>query len=325
MNMQKVKSTLVAASLLGACAHDTNSKLNSDVSGKIYVFKSDMNGFDTKTIFFDDGEEVVAFDAQFTPDLAKASLQFLRERTKNPVSYVVVTHPNADKFNGLSVYKQEGATIVASKQTADAIPGVQAYKKYYFVNIAKMFTDASYPTPVSIDQTFDGNTTLTLKNGASIFLQELAKPGISSTQTVAFIPGVNALIVGDLIHHKAHAWLEGGIVNGAPRPEIDGWRADLKEIESRYSATNPTVYGGRGEDVALAVAIPAQLTYLDRAEQIVSDYIAGLGDRRGELKTDKANAHYQALEQKFAQAFPDYQLSYMIGYGVYGLVNQLAQ
>ena len=38
--------------------------------GNIYVFESDGNGFNTKTVFYDDGKEVVAFDAQFTEQTA---------------------------------------------------------------------------------------------------------------------------------------------------------------------------------------------------------------------------------------------------------------
>lgn len=33
--------------------------------------------------------------------------------------------------------------------------------------------------------------------------------------------------------------------------------------------------------------------------------------------------HYKELENRFAAAFPDYKLPYMIGYSVYGLVDTL--
>ena len=108
---------------------------------KIFVYESDGNGFNTKTIFYDYGDEVVAVDAQFTPALAEKSLAFLREKTQNPLTYLIITHPNPDMFNGIPVFQKNGAKVIASNETAKAMAGVHAYKKYYFVNIAKMFTE----------------------------------------------------------------------------------------------------------------------------------------------------------------------------------------
>ena len=38
--------------------------------GTLYTFDSGEAGFFTKTYFYDTGQEVVAVDAQFTPELA---------------------------------------------------------------------------------------------------------------------------------------------------------------------------------------------------------------------------------------------------------------
>jgi glyoxylase-like metal-dependent hydrolase (beta-lactamase superfamily II) len=174
--------------------------------GQLSVFESDANGFNTKTFFYDTGKEVVAFDAQFTPQTAQQAIAALRAETDNPITYLVITHPNPDKFNGMTAFQDEGAKAVASQATADAMPGVNAYKKAFFVG-AGMFTDKTYPTLGTVDQTFSGTTTLDLGNGQTVELRELSQPGVSSTQTVAFIPELDALIVGDLVHHQAHAWL----------------------------------------------------------------------------------------------------------------------
>ncbi|HEX5497813.1 MAG TPA: MBL fold metallo-hydrolase, partial [Thermomicrobiales bacterium] len=178
--------------------------------GRLLVFESDANGFNTKTFFYDTGDQVVAFDTQFTPDLAKLAIAALRAQTTKPLVYAVITHPNPDKFNGVSAFQAAGAKAVASRATVEAMPGVQAYKKAFFVG-AGMFTDATYPALGAIDQSFAGTTTLDLGSGKTVRLWELGQPGVSSTQTVAFIPELNALIVGDLVHHRTHAWLEGGI------------------------------------------------------------------------------------------------------------------
>jgi glyoxylase-like metal-dependent hydrolase (beta-lactamase superfamily II) len=294
----------------------------SGTSGKIYAYESDGNGFNTKNFFYDNGEEVVAFDTQFTPDLAEKSIAFLRTKTSNPITYVVVTHPNPDKFNGMSVFQKLGAKVIASNRTADSMKGVHQYKKYFFVNMAKMFTEETYPKLSQVDVTFDQTYDLRLKSGETITLRELAQPGVSSNQTVGSIPAVNAVIVGDLVHHNAHAWLEGGIVNGKPTPTLKGWIADLNELQSMFKdAPETVVYGGRGEAVKVNDAVKAQIAYLNKADTLVSKYVKGLGERKAELQGDKAGEHYKALQALFEKTFPTYGLGYMIQYGVYGLVN----
>jgi glyoxylase-like metal-dependent hydrolase (beta-lactamase superfamily II) len=303
-------------------AHKSEQTTNkSPTTSQIYTFESDGNGFNTKTFFFDNGQEVVAFDTQFTPAAAKKSIEFLRTKTRNQITYVVITHPNPDKFNGMSVFQEQGARVIASKATAQSMKGVHDYKKYYFVNIAKLFTETTYPKLSQIDIDFDKSYALKLANGDTLELSELSSPGVSTNQTVAFIPGQNALVVGDLIHHQAHAWLEGGIVNGRPTPTIDGWIAGLNELSARFKSKNPTVYGGRGQSSPLDVAMKAQISYLKKADSMVGQYVATLGSKKSELRTDKARQHYTALQSQFEKAFPDYTLSYMIQYGIYGLAQ----
>jgi hypothetical protein len=53
----------------------------------------------------------------------------------------------------------------------------------------------------------------------------------------------------------------------------------------------------------------------------VTDYVAGLGDRKAELSGEQAGEHYAAIQAEIAAAFPDYAFADMIGFSVYGLVN----
>ena len=319
-SLKKLFSTVALIGVASSCAHapDSSHAQSREGKGQIYVFESDASGFNTKTVFYDNGAEVVAFDAQFTPALAAQAIAFLRQKTASPITYLVITHPNPDKFNGLGVFKQVGAKVIASEATTLAMPEVHAYKKAYFVN-AKMFTDATYPKLGTVDRTFKGKLDLRLGDGEQVQLSELSGPGVSSTQTVAFIPRVNTLVVGDLVHHKAHAWLEGGIVGGKPTPTIASWIKDLQELSGRFGGFNPTVYGGRGEAAPLSVVLPSQIAYLKAADQIVGDYVAHLGASKVELSGDKAGLHWAALQKTFEHAYPDYALGYMIQYGVYGL------
>lgn len=290
-------------------------------AGRVIEFKSGPEGFDTRTFFYVGENEVVAFDAQFTPDLARQSIAKLREYTDKPITWLVITHPNPDKFNGASVFKAEGARILASSNTARAISGVHAYKEYFFVEMAKMFKKGEYPQPVAVDQTFEGTMDLVLRGGERLSLRELSHPGVSSTQTVAYVKSIGALFVGDLIHNQAHSWLEGGIVNGKPVPTVDGWIADLKELLALYPVAT-TVYGGRGVQGDLKTSVEAQIQYLEVALQLVGQALTEAGDKKTEFLGPNAGALYKTLAERFQKRFPDYALPYMIEYGAYGLVQQ---
>jgi glyoxylase-like metal-dependent hydrolase (beta-lactamase superfamily II) len=311
----------VAPAAAQIVAFEQQRAANASSAGVLHTWNSGAAGFFTNTFFYDTGTEVIAFDAQFTPDLAREAISWLATRTASPITALVITHPNPDKFNGLTAFQEAGARVIASDATAAAMPGVHEYKKAFFVGTG-MFSEATYPPLGSVDETFTGSMTLQLGDGQAVELSELSEPGVSSTQTVAFIPARDALIVGDLVHHKLHAWLEGGIVDGQATPTLDGWIADLQELQERFSEDpEPTVYGGRGEPAILAVAVAEQIAYLETADPIVTDYIAALGERNAELRGEEAGAHYAAIQAELARAFPDYAFPDMIGYSVYGLVN----
>src|SRR5215208_7224948 len=261
-NLITAAPVLMLTTLVSRCAPalaQEASPATGSEGGALYTFDSGEAGFFTKTYFYDTGSEVVAFDAQFTPQLAEAAIASLREQTDNPITFLVITHPNPDKFNGAPAFQEEGAQVIASEATEAAIPDVHAYKKAGFIGMG-MFTEETYPQQASVDETFTGTRTLELSDGKTVELSELREPGVSSTQTVAFIPELNALIVGDLVHHKLHPWLEGAIVNGQATPTIEGWIADLEELETTFAADpEPTVYGGRGEPAPLSVAAADQI------------------------------------------------------------------
>ncbi len=105
MNIKKYLQLAACLFLTSMCAyHNTFDSKSATSQARIYVFESDANGFNTKTIFYDNGTEVIAVDAQFTEDLAEKAISFFSERTQNLITYLLVSHPNPDKFNGISVF-----------------------------------------------------------------------------------------------------------------------------------------------------------------------------------------------------------------------------
>jgi len=308
-----------AASPAPDAAHAPTDSADVDTAATVHTFTSDSTGFDTHSFWIDTGREVVVFDAQFTPAYAEQVIAAIKKETKSPIKWLVVTHPNPDKFNGASAFQAIGAKVVASKATADAIPAVHAYKKYFFVNMAKAFTEATYPAQATIDVTFEGKMSLPLEGHTTVELEQLTHRGVSSTQTVAWIPQSHSLIVGDLVHHHAHAWLEGSIVNGKATPDLASWKQALEELRAFKGAT---VYGGRGEPAKLDTAVDAEEAYLAGMDKIVTDYVASLGAAKTELTSPDANKHWKAITTQAEKAFPDYKLPYMVTYGVYGLAQQ---
>jgi glyoxylase-like metal-dependent hydrolase (beta-lactamase superfamily II) len=296
----------LAAAFLSACAPKA-ATLHSFVSGP--------EGFDTASYWVDTGEEVVVFDAQFTEEIARALLADIREVTDHPVAYVVVTHPNPDKFDGAPVFQQEGAKLVASAATAEAMPGVHAYKAAYFEG-AGMFAPGTFPALPSVDVTFEQELTLELKGSTEIVLQVLQHPGVTTTQTVAVVDG-DEVIVGDLVAGGVHAWLEGGIVDGAARPDLQAWIEALDELAALVPE-DATIRPGRGESGLAKDVLPAQQAYLRTMDELVKTYVDGLQSPMEELSSDGAT-HWAAITAQAEQAFPDYGLSSLVTYGVYGL------
>ncbi|MCE9670812.1 MBL fold metallo-hydrolase [Myxococcus stipitatus] len=312
-----LKALALGAALSTGCAGAPPALKDSEVQR----YTSDANGFDTHSYFYDTGAEVVVFDAQFTEAEAQKVLAAIRARTDHPIRYVVVTHPNPDKFNGAAVFQREGAKVVASEATAVAIPAVHAYKKSYWVDVAHAFTEATYPAQAKVDLTFEGTLSLPLEGDAKVELTELRHAGVSTTQTVAYLPRREALIVGDLVHHGAHAWLEGGLVEGKVSPDVASWKAALEELSAWPRAT---VYGGRGVSAPVAEAITAQQRYLDTVVSLVTAYAGELRGRKAELCGDAVGPHYAELTKRVTAAFPEYALPYMVQYSIYGLVNRVA-
>jgi glyoxylase-like metal-dependent hydrolase (beta-lactamase superfamily II) len=291
-------------------------------AGRLGVFTSDAHGFDTHTFYYDDGQEVTLIDTQFVPALTKAMVERVRNETRSPITRVIVTHPNPDKFNGLAYLHTLGVESISSRAAAEAMPGVHEYKKYFFVNMAKMFSDETYPKFENVKSTFSGEHRIRLKSGETLSLIELKNPGVTSTQVVVRIDKTGDLLVGDLVHHKAHAWLEGAIVNGKPRADLVKWAAAVGELPAlARSSPGAKVYGGRGEFVTVEQAVQAQRAYLARADALVDDYIARGGRKQELVEPATSSAHHEALAKRFAEAFPDFALPYMIKYSVYGLLS----
>src|SRR4051794_22667771 len=107
---------IASTTSLAACANaqpgapaESASSAEQESARTLGTFTSDAAGFDTHSFWLDTGREVVVFDAQFTEALANNLIAEIRQRTNSPIRFVVVTHPNPDKFNGAAAFQAIGA------------------------------------------------------------------------------------------------------------------------------------------------------------------------------------------------------------------------
>lgn len=312
----------LALSLLttGCVVRQVSDSAPSPQAIGLHQWTSADAGFHTNSWWLDTGAEVIVFDAQFTPELAQALLAEIQATTDSPVTTVVVTHPNPDKFNGATVFQSAGARVVASQATADALPGVHAYKEAYFTAVGTFAPDA-YPSLPTVDQTFDGELTLTLQGSDTpLILRELEQSGVASTQTVA-IHG-SEVFVGDLVASGTHAWLEGGIVDGVASPDLDSWDAALTELLDLVGE-DARIHPGRGPSQTAGQVLPAQQAYLKTAHATVQEVLAEQEDPAQALAGEDASAVYAEITTRLEIAYPEYAHPYLVTYGVYGLAWSL--
>ncbi|NRA65303.1 MAG: hypothetical protein HRU19_12525 [Pseudobacteriovorax sp.] len=293
---------------------------------RILSYQSGASGFHTKTYAFDSGRELVFFDSQFDPKFTKEFIHSIQNQPQSKPAYLVITHANPDKFNGISTFKElfPEIKVITSRNVAAELPGVHAYKKYYFTEIAKSYQADTYPRLGPIDLTFQKTYTISLEGGMHVILNELTNAAVASHHVTASIPSLNQVVVGDIIHHKAHAWLEGPIINGKAMPDVAAWAKALDELYASYPR-NPMVLAGRGKTVDLKAAVTEQKRYLSRAQTLVKDFLKKENIRPQDLQSAHAAAIYRKLSQRFASAYPDYEFAYMIEYGVYSFVGKLLE
>ena len=84
-----------------------------NVKGNIYQVKGGMGA---NTGFFIGEKEVLTIDTKMTEDSAKQMVAEIKKLTPNPISYITLTHSDADHVNGLVGFPQ-GTNIVSHEKT----------------------------------------------------------------------------------------------------------------------------------------------------------------------------------------------------------------
>jgi glyoxylase-like metal-dependent hydrolase (beta-lactamase superfamily II) len=282
--------------------------LAQNPSPNIHQFNTIPELLNVKNYFYDNGEEVIVFDALPTPGSASKAIAHIQSKTKSPITWVVILQPGVLQFKGASFYQAIGARIIASRKTVEAMQSEYAYRKKLFEDgalyLGNMRTK-SYGIGISgdqlpkVDSVFEGSHRLELKNGQAIILKDLSKPGASAHHTVAYIAEEEAVFVSDLIHYKTHSRLDGH----PSAPTFQSWIDNLNELNKIFKRDPEiTIYASRGELVSLPTGVYEQIRYLKAAYPIILNYYKA--NRRNWQGINIPEKFYKEFQTEMEQAFP---------------------
>lgn len=170
-------------------------------------------------------EGVVVFDALGTPALGWALLQSIRQRTDQPVKYVVISHYHADHIYGLQAFKEHtGATVIAQENTSqyfnpETLEASEQAQRRLEQRRQALFPWVNKNTYlVSPDQLFDKRHTFEL--GDTTFTLVHMGPAHAPGDSIMIVPTYRVVFSGDVIytgripfldspHVDSSNWLEG--------------------------------------------------------------------------------------------------------------------
>ena len=207
-------------------------------------------------------EGVLVIDTRQHPRRAEELLATIRKITSKPIKWVVNTHAHGDHYFGNSVFKREGATILAHRDTAGMM------KAHYSLEMKRRmgyFKQRQYdPGEVKLvlpDVTFDSKMTLTL-GGRTIELLYMG-PGQNPGDTLVYFPKERVIFTGGPFSKNSWA-------NPSFTPSMSNWIDLLRKI----AAMDVDVYlGGHGD-------VGNKQDVLHEA-QMLADFDAGMREAVG--------------------------------------------
>ena len=179
---------------------------------------------------------VLVIDTRQHPRRAEELLVAIRKTTDKPIRWVVNTHAHGDHYFGNSVFKREGATFIAHRDTAGMMQQLygleQKRRQGYFKQ--RQF-DPQEVKLILPDVTFDSNVTLTL-GGRTIELLYLGA-GQNPGDTFVRFPKEKVIFAGGPF--SKNSW-----PNPSFTPSMSGWVDILRKL----AAMDVDVYlGGHGD------------------------------------------------------------------------------
>jgi glyoxylase-like metal-dependent hydrolase (beta-lactamase superfamily II) len=272
----------VASSAVTAQAKQSGSpsKLHLEEVG------SDSTSFDVVATMIVGPSEVLLWDAQYHVDDAKRLADRIAATGKH-LKAIVLSHPDHDhfagaaviveRFPGTPVYMTPTALAEYVKTAARDFGGEKSRRP------AVLADSIVTPTPLPSNH-------LTVDGEAVDVIPDLQGDVLKPTNSMLFIPSLNAVLAGDVVFNGVHPWL--GASDEASRT---AWRAAVQQMKARHPAI---VVAGHKKDVTA----PDSPAVLDFMESYLADFDA--------LKKTSANG--QELAAAMRAKYPDLAVPVLI-------------
>ncbi len=179
---------------------------------------------ESNSAFLVTNDGVLVIDTRQHPKRAEELVTTIRKITDKPIRWVVNTHAHGDHYFGNSVFKREGATIIAHRDTAGMMKAqFDREMKRRMGYFKQRNYDPAEVTLVLPDVTFDSKMTLTL-GGRTVDLLYFGA-GQNPGDTFIHFPQERVLFAGGPF--STNSW-----PNPSFTPSMQGWIGVLKKIAS---------------------------------------------------------------------------------------------
>ncbi len=236
-----------------------------------------------------EGEDfLVCIEARATPVAARDWLQKLRQHTRKPVKYLVLTHYHAVRVLGASAF--EASTIIASDVTRQLIAerGKEDWASE-FGRMPRLFRDPdSIPGLTWPTLTFSERLRIELGGSRGHVELMFCGRGHTAGDIVAWYPQQKVLFAGDLV--EAQAALYTG--DAFHRQWATGTLDSVKSLRAE------TLIGGRGTVARGVKACDAAVEQTREFLQGMLTQVGAVHQRRGSLK-EAFTATHTLLAPKF--------------------------
>jgi glyoxylase-like metal-dependent hydrolase (beta-lactamase superfamily II) len=204
-------------------------------------------------------EGVLVIDARQHPKRAEELLAAIRKTTDKPIKWVVNTHAHGDHYFGNAVFKREGATFIAHRDTAGMmkshLPVEMKRRQGYFKQTGFDPKEVQLILP---DLTFDTRATITL-GGRTVELLYMG-PGQNPGDTLVHFPKERVIFTGGPF--SKNSW-----PNPSFTPSMSNWVVMLRKMAAMDV---DKFLGGHGD-------IGSKQDVLNQA-QMMSDFDSGMRD-----------------------------------------------
>lgn len=152
-------------------------------------------------------KSVIVIDSSWYDVSAKFMINYIKEITKNPIKYLILTERHSDHIFGMKYFKDRGARVIAHKKTKEFLKENKDYPKK-LIKILVGRNELDYESAkilfgkikfCDIDKTISKDTTLNI-DGEEIIL--LTTPGHTDSNICVYIPKSKILFASDTIYSE---------------------------------------------------------------------------------------------------------------------------